>query len=223
MNLYCISWNIIEHWSLIIGIFTPIVLLWWFFYLQRQSYYEEILGIFAGYTEPSNKTKSITEEQGRINSGLIMNFRDVSNGFYRGEFDFRENLSSINENRFLSDGIHSFYCKMNHKIYFIKSRNPLKHQENRIYKGKLYIVMRLDIDFENQKIENFLIAEYDIKHYREMKVMKFTLSKIHKEEFLRTPESFILYKSLGLGFEPYKNVREDIFRGFTRSDRNTKQ
>ena len=218
MNLQFIFWAAIEYASYIIGIFTPIVLLWWFFYLQRQSYYDELLEVFAGYTDPSSKTEMT--ETGGIHSGLIMNFRDVTAGFYRGEFDFRENLRTINEERFLSDGIHSFYCKMNHKIYIIKSRNPLKPKENRIYKGTLYIVHRLDIDFKNQKIEEFLVAEYDIMHYREMKVLEFTLNKTHKEEFLRTPRSFILHKSLGLGFEPYKNVREDIFRGFTRSDKN---
>lgn len=219
MNLNFISWTTIEHWSLIVGIFTPIVLLWWFFYLQKQSYYEELLGIFAGYTDPSNRIDVVKD--GTVNSGLIMNFRDVTNGFYRGEFDFRENLRIMYEEHFLSDGVDSFYCKMNYKIYLIKSRNPLKPEENRIYRGTLYIVQRLDIDFENKKIGEFLVAEYDVKHFREMRVLKFTLKKIQKEEFLRTPKSFILHKSLGLGFEPYKNVRDDIFRGFTRADKNT--
>lgn len=219
MNLNFISWTAIEHWSLIVGIFTPIVLLWWFFYLQKQSYYEELLGIFAGYTDRSTSIEVVID--GTVNSGLIMNFRDVTNGFYRGEFDFRENLRIMQEEHFLSDGVDSFYCKMNFKIYLIKSRNPLKPEENRIYSGTLYIVQRLDIDFENKKIGDFLVAEYDVKHYREMRVLKFTLKKIQKEEFLRTPKSFILHKSLGLGFEPYKNVRDDIFRGFTRADKNT--
>jgi len=221
MNLLCNNaWVHIEHWSYIIAIFTPIVLLYWFVFIQKQNYFNEILGIFAGYTDPSDKTKAIVKEEGRFNSGVIMNFRDVSNGYYRGEFDFRENISNSEEDRLLSDGFHCFYCKMNYKVYLIKKRNPLDIKKNRVYKGKLYILNRLDFDFGNQKIDDFLVAEYDVIHYREMRTLQLTLSQVHKEEFLRTPKSFKLHQSLGLGFEPYKNVKESIFRGFSRADKN---
>lgn len=212
------GWTL-EQISAAISIVTPIILLFWFYYSQRQilskNYFEKLPGIYGGFTDPKNEGG-----QGyQVYSGIIMNIKDIDNkGYFKGELDFAETTTEQLPRK-LIDGIATFYGKLNFKLVYSKKRHPFKPKENRIHVGKLYLVDRLDFDFENYKIENYVKAEYDILHYREMQVLKFTLSKVYRKEGFYLPNSFLLYKTLGFNFEPYKNLIDVVFEGQTRVDK----
>lgn len=221
--ILCISGWTLEQVSATISIATPVILLIWFYYSQKQilskNYYNEIDGIYAGFTDAIGNP----HHNGRIYGGIIMNVRDIDNkGFFKGEFDFGETeMTTQNEIPIainLKDGIFTFLGKLNYQFYLNKTRHPFKPKENRTYIGKLYIVDRLDFSFGGYKIEDYLSAEYKIIHYREMQTMKFTLSKVYKNDRPELPKSFVLYKSAGFDFEPYKNVKQTVFRE-TRADK----
>jgi hypothetical protein len=222
--LLCFSSLSLDDISDIISITTPIILLIWFYYSQRhtlsKNYFRELDGIYAGFTEPVNKE---IDTKG-LSAGIIMNIRDTDeSGYFKGDFDYAETKAELIDNeisfRNLRDGVHSFIGKMDFEIYANKIRHPYKPEENRVYKGILYIVDRLDFSFENYKIETYLRAEYNIIHYREMQTLKFTIKKIHKTDGPQLPESFTLYKKMGFSFEPYRNVKTMVFRGNTRTDK----
>lgn len=217
------SWTL-EQISAAVSIATPLILLVWFYYSQRQSlsknYFDQVDGIYAGFTTPISK---LVDMKG-VSAGIIMNIRDTDEkGYFKGEFDYGENQSILEDDklffRSLREGIHTFLGKMDFKIYNNKTRHPFRPEENRIYKGTLYIVDRLDFSFEDYKIDTYLRAEYDIVHYREMQTMKFSLRKKHKNEGADFPQTFTLYKKMGASFEPYVNVKELVFRNRTFSDR----
>jgi hypothetical protein len=223
--LLCIqSWTL-EQISAAISIATPFILLFWFYYSQRhalsKSYFDQVDGIYAGFTEPISKI----EDKKGLNAGIIMNIRDTDDkGYFKGEFDFGETRTDITDDNRISftnfrDGIHTFLGKLDFEIFRDKTRHPFRPEENRTYKGTLYIVDRLDFAFEDYKIDTYLRAEYDILHYREMQTLKFTLRKLHKDDGPGFPETFILHKKMGVSFEPYNNVRDIVFRGNTRADK----
>jgi hypothetical protein len=224
MLLCFVGWAL-ENTSAVISIGTPIILLIWFYYSQRRtlskSYFENIPGIYGGFTNPiSDQTK----EEKRIYAGIIMNIRDIDDkGYFKGEFDFAETTTDLKDNRIfyrkLKDGVFQFYGKFNFKIYLNKTRHPFKPEENRVYKGKLYLVERLDFNFDNYKINNYLKAEFEIWHYREMQTLKFTFNKAYKNDGFDLPTSFILNKKIGLNFEPYINLVKTVFIGQTRVDK----
>ncbi len=206
----------LSHLSDLFGIITPPILLFWFYHTRKQNFNSEFLGIYAGYMNSEN----VPNTRKTIESGLIMNIRDISgSGFFRGEFDYRKNISTIYEDVMSHDGIYTFYGKINYALYFPKTRHLLKPKENRIYKGRLTIVMRLDFQLEAQSIEQFSQEEYEFEYYRELRVLKFIQIATSKNQSNNIPKEFLLHKSLGLSFEPYKNVKESIFRGFTRADK----
>lgn len=217
------SWTL-EQISAAISIATPIILLFWFYYSQRQTlskyYFDQIDGIYAGFTEPISKL----EDTKGLNAGIIMNIRDTDDkGYFKGEFDFGETKTEVENNRVylrnVRDGVHTFLGKLNFELYRDKVRHPFKSEENRTYKGTLYIVDRLDFSFEDYNIETYLRAEYDILHYREMQTLKFQLRKLHKSGEPQLPKTFILHKKMGVSFEPYVNVRDVVFGENVRSDR----
>lgn len=217
------SWTL-EDISSAISIATPIILLFWFYYSQRQTlsknYFDQIDGIYAGYTKPISKL----DDMKGLESGIIMNIRDTDDkGYFKGEFDFGETKTEIENNRIyfrnIRDGVHTFLGKMDFEIYRDKTRHPFKPEENRIYKGTLYIVDRLDFAFEDYKIDTYLRAEYDILHYREMQTLKFKLKKLHKTGEPQLPEAFVLHKKMGMSFEPYQTLKQLVFRNDTRSDK----
>jgi hypothetical protein len=223
MLLCSFPWTV-EDISATISIATPFILLLWFYYSQKQTlsktYFDQVDGIYAGFTEPISKMDDIEG----LAAGIIMNIRDTDDkGYFKGEFDFGESKKSIENNELLfrpvREGIHTITGKMEFEIYRNKTRHPFRPDENRIYKGTLYIVDRLDFSFEDYEIETYVRAEYDIVHYREMQTMKFVLKKKHKTEGTDFPETFILYKKMGASFEPYKNVKESVFLNRTFSDR----
>jgi hypothetical protein len=216
------NWTL-ENISAAISIATPVMLLIWFYYSQKQtlskSYFDQIDGLYAGFTDPISKLEDIKG----LYSGIIMNIRDTDDkGYFKGEFDFAESKTDIVSDRIsgrkVRDGIHTFLGKLNFELYRNKSRHPFRPEENRTYKGTLYIVDRLDFAFDDYKIETYLSAEYDIVHYREMQTLKFTLKKTHKPENPELPKTFTLYKKMGADFEPYKNVKKTVFYGDTRVD-----
>lgn len=208
------SW--LEHISQLFSLTTPIILFVWFCYTQYQrylaSYCKEIEGVYAGFVSSSRNLPDIKG----LKSGIIMNIRDVDNkGFFKGDIDYGEVKLSFQNmipvNKPMSAGTHTFLGKLNYQFYRDKIRHPLKPEENRIYKGKLYIITRFDFPFEIIKMEEYLHAVYDITHYREMKVLTFNLDKSIKEMGQKLPESFTLYKSAGYPFEPLKGVTDIVF------------
>lgn len=88
----------------------------------------------------------------------------------------------------------------------------------------MFVVDRLDIQFGVQEIETFLQATYDITYFREYRALKFKLinKKNRDNLILKIPNEFFLYKTLDLQFEQYKNIRETVFRGMSRVDKNNK-
>lgn len=144
--------------SNLISIATPAVLIVWFYYTQKNTYskeyYPEIPGIYAGFNDSITK---FDETKERIYAGGIMNIVDVdSNGYFTGELHYGENLSSNTGDtitfRQVRTGIHTFTGYLDYRMYWKKKRNPFKPKSNRKYKGKLYIVHRLDFQFEKNKI-----------------------------------------------------------------------
>lgn len=202
--------------SALISIITPFVLILWFYYSQRQilsgKYFTEITGIYAGFTI----SEALPNNNGQISAGIIMNIRNVdSKGFFKGDFDYAETESYTQDvhHKFgsISDGVYSFFGDLEFEIYKSKKRNPFKLTENRCYSGNLYIVDRMDFQIENYKLEDYLIAEYSVVHYREMETIKFKLKKVYKKVSQTLPNEFVLYKSSGLFFEPYKNLKSIVF------------
>ena len=168
-----------EHINHIVGIGTPVILLIWFCYSQYQlhlkNYCNEIAGIYAGFPELEKKFR----DGHRIQSGLILNICDVdSKGYFRGEFSYGEMTYN---NQFeitpLRIGVYVFLGKLNYFFYWDKNRHPLKVEENRVYYGKLYIIDRLDFQFEKIKMDQYIQMEFSITHFRELKAIK--KSSIH--------------------------------------------
>jgi hypothetical protein len=200
----------------LISILTPLVLLLWFYYSQRQvhsnNYFTEVSGIYAGFTTP----KVPAPHNGQMHAGIIMNIRSVdSRGFFKGDFDYAETESYTQGGQHLfgnvTDGVYSFFGDIDFELYRNKKRHPFKLKENRIYKGNLYIVDRMDFQVENYKIEDYLVADYSIEHRREMGTLTFALRKVYKPGSQKFPDKFVLYKSTGLNFEPYKNLKRIVF------------
>jgi hypothetical protein len=216
-HMICSSTFGLSDISDLISILTPLVLLLWFYYSQRQiltnNYFFEVAkGIYAGFTTP----KSQPLHNGQVHSGIIMNIRSVdSRGFFKGDFDYAETESYTHGGQHLfgliTDGVYSFFGDLNFEVYRNKKRHPFKLAENRIYKGNLYIVDRMDFNLENYKIEDYLIADYSVVHYREMEAMKFKLRKVYKPGSQKFPDEFVVFKSSGLNFEPYKNLKRIVF------------
>lgn len=213
----------LEDISNLISIATPFILLIWFYYSQRQTlskdYFSELNGIYAGFTEPISKV----EDKKGLHAGIILNIRETDDkGYFKGQFDFAETITETSGNRVgfrkIRHGIHTFIGKMEFEVHRDKIRHPFKPDQNRTYKGKLYIVDRLDFLFENYKIEDYLSAEYDIKHYREMGTFVFTISKVHRQDRHDLPPKFTLFKKMGAVFEPYSNVKQVVFVENTLSD-----
>jgi hypothetical protein len=212
----------LEQTSNVISIITPIVVLIWFYYSRKQilskDYYSEIKGIYAGYTEPFRMTTNLEN----VHAGIIMNIRDAdSSGNFRGEFEFREKLYVAENSKLISKNVtgasYSFIGKMNYSLHFDKKRNPFRPKENRTYLGKLYIIERLDISFQDYKMEKYYVAEYKIIHFREMQSLKFEFKKDYKSGII-CPKSFVLYKKFGFDFEPYKVVKNWAFNNETKVD-----
>lgn len=203
----------------ILSIGTPVILFIWFLYSRKgdlaKAYFEEVAGIYAGYTQ-----NFVKPYEGSFQSGIILNIKDVqSNGFFTGNIDSRQiDIKENAKHPVVSTGIFSFYGRIKHRFSFKLKTHPFNPKRNRIYKGVIYVVHRLDINIENQTINTYLRAEYNMVHYRESGVIKFTLKKKHSE-LLHLPTKFILHKKRGLTFEPYTNVKESIFGGITHSDK----
>ena len=216
----CIGLSI-EKVSALVGIITPAVLLYWFYHSQKQihskSYYSEIGGIYAAFTQP----RILAQPNERVSAGLIMNIRSTDDsGYFIGEFDYSEVVMSVvrgePSRKMLRDGFSSFLGKLDYslpinELFSTNVRHPFKLEENRVYSGKLFVLDRLDFSLENFNVEKYIIAEYDVTHYREMRILKFTLNSIKKTTGSDLPNTFILYKSFGFSFEPYKSVKSLIF------------
>jgi len=205
----------LEDISNIISVGTPLILLIWFYYSQKQSlsknYYNQIDGIYAGYTSPT-----IPPEGKFTKAGMVFTIRDTDNsGYFKGELEFVEIRHWSNNQQLYSERVveasYTFLGNMRFELYIDKTRHPFRLEENRIYTGILTIVDRLDFQFEEFKIEDYSSAEYKITHYREMQVMKFDLIKKHRPDFALLPNSFTLYKSMGFNFEPYASIKFDLF------------
>jgi hypothetical protein len=209
--------------SNLISIATPLILLVWFYYSQRatlsKDYFAELAGIYGGFLEATYKPR----EGETVHAGIILNIRDVDNkGYFKGDFDYAETLGGQGmqlQGRNISDGVYQFFGEMKFELHLDKKRHPFDPAKNRTYKGKLFVVDRLDFRFDDYKIEQYVRAEYNIVHYREMETLKFTLSTVHRTGAQELPAHFLLYKSAGFDFEPYKSVKKVVFPVQTRVDR----
>lgn len=214
----------LEDWSNLVSIVTPVILLFWFYYSQKQNlskdYLKEVEGIYAGFTKPI----ATPNNGGQMYSGVIMNIRSVDNkGFFKGDFDFAETEScTINgQHRFnqLNDGVYSFFGDTRFRIHFNKKRHPFKTKENRTYKGRFFVVAHMSFPLDNTKFEDYLIAEYDVLHFRERESIKLTIKKVYGKGSQTLPTEILLHKSSGLNFEPYKNLKQVVFNNKTRVDK----
>jgi hypothetical protein len=205
--------------SNLISIATPGVLIAWFYYSQKNTYskeyYSEIAGVYGGFNEPVTK---FDEKKERIYAGGIMNIVDVdSNGYFRGELNYGENRSSNTNGTItfeqVTRGIQTFTGYLDYRMFWKRKRDSYNANKNRKYKGRLYIVHRLDFQFEKMKIEEYTERIYDIVHYREMKVLVFKLRKVTDKDHSNLPHEFKLYRDMGLSFEPSRNVKETAFAG----------
>jgi hypothetical protein len=214
----------LEDWSNLISLVTPVILFIWFYYSQKQSlskdYFGEIEGIYAGFTTPI-----VTPNHGgQMYSGVIMNIRTVDNkGFYKGEFDFAETEScTINgQHTFnqLNDGVYSFFGESRFRLHIDKKRHPFRTEENRTYKGNLFVVAHLSFPLDETKLEDYLIAEYNVIHFRERESLKLTIKKVHRTGAQTLPKEILLHKSSKLNFEPYKNLKQIVFKNNIRVDK----
>jgi hypothetical protein len=213
----------LEDLSNLISIVTPVILFIWFYYAQKQSlskdYFEEIEGIYAGFTTPI----ATPNNGGRMYSGVIMNIRSVDNkGFYKGEFDFAETEScTINGQHIfnqLNDGVYSFFGESRFKLHIDKKRHPFRTKENRTYKGNLFVVVHLSLPLDDTKLDEVIIAEYDVIHFRERESLKLTRKKVHNKNEPTLPIEILLHKSSKLNFEPYQNLKKIVFKNNTRVD-----
>ncbi|WP_183576980.1 hypothetical protein HDF18_12170 [Mucilaginibacter sp. X5P1] len=204
----------------IVGISTPIILLMWFYFSQRlnlsNKYFSEVVGNYAGFTETLNLELE-KKENGRIYSGIIMRIVDIdANGYFKGEFQYGENLTVTGtralEFHQIMEGVYTFLGKIDFQLYLKKNRHPYKVSDNRKYLGKLYIVDRLDYQYEKYDFETYMKAEYDIIHFREMKAIKFMFVKANSENF-ELPKEFILDRQIDLSFSPLENVKSTAFKG----------
>ncbi|MCK4665096.1 MAG: hypothetical protein KAT68_19665 [Bacteroidales bacterium] len=200
----------------LISILTPIILLAWFYYSQKQflskNYFKELIGDYGGFTE----TVAEIPNKG-IKSGMILHIKDInSQGYFKGEFRFGETIHSFDNGnpkvKRIRNGIITFYGKMNFKIHSSsRMRNPYKPKQNRKYNGKLFIVTRLDFSFDKTNIDDYLYGEYNIIHFREMETLVFEISKVYNEKHMNFPKTFKLYKSTGFSFEPLDSVKKVVF------------
>jgi hypothetical protein len=182
----------------------------------RKNYFGEIPGIYGGYTVPT----ILAEEGTTVYAGAILSIKSInSDGFFIGEFDYGERNGSLPEPQ-LIQSINTFYGKINYSVTFKKSVHPLKPETNRIYKGKVYVVDRLDIPFKISTIESFMTHEFDLIHYREMGVLELTFFKEYRKGAFDYPQSLILQKSKGVGFEPYQTLKDTVFGKHVISDKN---
>jgi len=203
----------------IFSIITPCFLFFWFLYSQIQlyikNYCKEISGVYAGFVNQDEDTT----EGSKLQRAIKMSIRNINDkGYFLGDLEYGEKELKLANNieeffDFSWNGIFSFVGKLDYKFYWNKTRHPLDLSENRKYIGKLFIFSRLDLPFEISKMDLFLDAEYDAFHYREMKVLKFSLKKRYKETAVKMlPREFILYKSSGYIFEPLQLVDEFVFK-----------
>ena len=112
----CCSEITLKEIADVISIITPIVLVCWFYYSQRhtlsKNYFENIPGIYGGFTDPKNKGG----EGYRVYSGIIMNIKDIdSNGFFKGELDFAETTTEVHfmENLILNSNSLKYDIRLN--------------------------------------------------------------------------------------------------------------
>lgn len=205
--------DIISLGSNIVTLLTAAIVLAWFFITQTQGYkknlFDEFDGIYSGFVNPKHP------QNRERNAGVRMKIVDTNDqGYFIGDLKFGE-VETITEGesidfRLRRAALLTFYGNLRYKFYRNKLRNPFKLKNNRVYQGRLFVVDRLDFQFEKYDIDIYSRADYEIKYYREMKALKFTLQKKDKG-WNQLPEQFILHKSMGISFEPNENVEQMIF------------
>lgn len=200
-----------------LSIATPVILLVWFLVTSKrhlkEAYFKELPGRYGGFTKPIDETTKVRE------GGFLLRILNVdANGYFQGEFDYGENRTSVVGNNQLQheqlrDGIFQCIGQVDHKIYRSKSRHPMDSKNNRQYKGKFYVVDRLDFDFKNVPFETYFQKEYDFIHFREMNTIELSLVKTGRE-LNPLPPHIILYKDNGLTLSVYDSVQQQSFRDF---------
>jgi hypothetical protein len=200
-----------------ISVGTPVILLIWFCITSKRHlkevYFKELPGKYAGFTNPVDETNDVRQ------GGFLMRILSIdANGYFLGEFDYGESRTTVFGNNQLQhdqirDGIFECIGQITHRIYRSKARHPMHSKENRQYKGKFYVVDRLDFDFRNIDFETYNQLEYEFIHFREMNVIELNLVKTHRE-LNKLPEHITLYKDNGLTYSVYDTVKQISFRDF---------
>lgn len=184
---------ILGDWSDIVSLLTPIILLFWFYYSQIQTfsknYYSEIVGTYSDFSIP---VAIKSTDRSTAYAGFIMDIYEIdNNGYFRGEMIYGETESTGSGVIGKVAATFQFYGKLNYEFYFKKSRYPFHKRDNSKYFGKLYLVDHLSVSHDGKIPDDFLAFEYNIFHYREMKVFSLSVSKICREN-PKLPEKFSL-------------------------------
>jgi hypothetical protein len=206
----CISKETLSATAEIFEIITPITLMVWFFHsrwvAEKLAYYKTVSGLYGGFVnETINKSKDML----RYDGGLLMEIFTVDdNGYFRGQFEyFEEEVTlggSVATKRSVYAGIQSFYGRLDFEWEFIgNTANPLLWKTNRIYRGELKIVGRLDWLTEDESSN--LKGVYSILHHRESGVIEFTLKTL-KNADTKLPPHFILFLKSNHALDAYTNV-----------------
>lgn len=206
----------LADFSNFISIATPIVLFLWFLVSRKshlqEIYYKEVTGNYGGITAP------ITEIDGKVRSGFLLHIFDVdANGYFMGEFNFGENKFTYSYDggfayQQLQEGNYPCLGRIDHEINTTMDRHPMRADENRTYRGKFYVVDRLDFEFKSSNFEQYIKLEYDLVHYREMKVIELTLVKSYKDA-PQLPSIITIHKKIGLQNDVYDIVKLLAFKG----------
>lgn len=198
----------IEIIANILSIATPVILLIWFLYMSWQqnskNLYDEVRGDYAGLISSEETSDGISPTYG----GIILRIVNInSDGYFKGEFDFGESKDL----KILSDGNYVFIGKVNYCFYINRIRVPFVKKENRVYRGKLYVVERLDTpagQINQEELSNF---EYDFTYYREIQQIQLDKLVIKSTVNQNIPSQILLSKKLDIMFEPYGIVKQLCF------------
>lgn len=118
----------LEILSAYVSLAIPAVLLFWFVYSQWEKhsnvFYTELAGLYVNFTDHVNEIQFDPERETRY-SGMIFNIREINNdGYFSGDIDFGEIISTQVGKRLVSDGMFNFMGNFNYWPHTNKRRNP---------------------------------------------------------------------------------------------------
>ncbi|MFN0031701.1 MAG: hypothetical protein ACKVOR_06040 [Flavobacteriales bacterium] len=206
---YSENLNSLESISNLFSIFTPLVVLFWFWHSYKDSlskkYYSEINGIYAGYATPLGKAT----KGGKLEAALYLTIRNTDdNGYFKGEVEIREiegfGGPQAYQREIRRDAIYTFLGKLDYKFKFDTNRHPAIAEQNHKYYGNLWFT-RLDLNID-QNPQEFIQYEFSLTHYREKETLEFRLIKAYPNT-TDIHANFQLHKRTGNSFDPSNHIR----------------